>query len=73
MPSPEEELQELEREIAIVRENLRTLTEQAAALSGGADEARASDRIAEQDELLASLTARRDALEDRIRGGKRGG
>jgi hypothetical protein len=73
MPSPQEELQEVEREMAIVRENLRTLTEQAAALSGGSDEDRASERIAEQDALLTSLTAKRDALEKRIRGGKAGG
>ncbi|WP_295559367.1 hypothetical protein [uncultured Hyphomicrobium sp.] len=46
---------ELDRRIALVRENIRTLVEQAAAYSGAADEARNSDRIAEQESLLAEL------------------
>lgn len=46
---------ELDRRIALVRENIRTLVEQAAAYSGAADEARNSDRIAEQERLLAEL------------------
>lgn len=45
----------LDRRIAVVRENIRTLIEQAAAYSGAADEARNSDRIAEQEQLLAEL------------------
>src|ERR1700742_4203730 len=55
-------LAEIEERIAIVRDNLRQLTEQAAALSGAADEARASDRIAEQEAELQRLTAERDAI-----------
>ena len=35
---------------------------QAAAFSGAGDEARAADRIAEQEEELAKLTKMRDAL-----------
>lgn len=43
--------------IAIVRENLRDLVEQAAARSGAADEDRAAERIAEQQALLDRLIA----------------
>jgi hypothetical protein len=55
-------LPELEDRIAILRDNIRQLTEQAAALSGAGDEARASDRIAAQDAELQRLVAERDAL-----------
>lgn len=55
-------LPDLEDRIAIVRDNIRQLTEQAAASSGAADEARNADRIAEQEEELKQLTAQRDAL-----------
>ena len=55
-------LAELEKRIAILRDNIRQLTEQAAAVSGAADEARNADRIAEQDEELQQLIAQRDAL-----------
>jgi uncharacterized small protein (DUF1192 family) len=53
---------ELDDRIAILRDNLRQLTEQAAALSGAADEARFADRIAAQEAELAKLTKQRDAL-----------
>jgi hypothetical protein len=53
---------ELDAEIAIVRDNLRDLVEQAAARSGAADEDLAASRIAEEEDRLASLIARRDAL-----------
>jgi hypothetical protein len=46
---------EIDRRIALVRENIRTLIEQAAAYSGAADEERAADRIAEQQSLLDEL------------------
>jgi hypothetical protein len=55
-------LAELEKRIAILRDNIRQLTEQAAAVSGAADEARNADRIAEQEEELQQLIAQRDAL-----------
>jgi len=55
-------LDELERRIRVVRENIRVLTEQAAAYSGAADEERTADRISEQDALLAKLLKERDAL-----------
>jgi uncharacterized small protein (DUF1192 family) len=53
---------ELEDRIAIVRDNIRQLIEQAAASSGAGDEDRNADRIAEQTEELERLTKQRDAL-----------
>jgi len=50
----------LDRRIAVVRENIRVLIEQAAAYSGAEDEARNSDRIAEQDALLTKLLEERE-------------
>ncbi len=55
-------LAELDRRIAIVRDNIRQLIEQAAALSGAEDEARGADRIAQQNEELERLLQQRDAL-----------
>jgi hypothetical protein len=57
-------IEELDRRIAILRDNLRQLIEQAAARSGAADEALTSDRIAQQSEELERLTKERDALLD---------
>jgi uncharacterized small protein (DUF1192 family) len=54
-------LPELEDRIAIVRDNLRQLVEQAAAFSGAADEERNADRIAQQTEELEKLTKERDS------------
>ena len=53
---------ELDDRIAVVRDNLRELVEQAAAYSGAADEELASERIAEQEAELERLTEQRDAL-----------
>ena len=55
-------LPELEDRIAILRDNIRQLIEQAAAFSGAADEDRNADRLAEQNEELERLTKQRDAL-----------
>ena|SRR5689334_782407 len=55
-------LPEMEDRIAILRDNIRQLTEQAAAFSGAADEARNSDRIASQQAELDRLVAERDAI-----------
>ena len=55
-------LEEVDRRIAIVRDNIRELTEQAAALSGAEDETRAADRIADQEERLAGLLKERELL-----------
>lgn len=53
---------ELDERIAIARQNLSELIEQAAAFSGGADEERAAERIAEQQALLDNLIRQREAL-----------
>jgi uncharacterized small protein (DUF1192 family) len=55
-------LAELEDRIAIARDNIRQLIEQAAAFSGAEDEARNADRIAQQNEELERLIKQRDAL-----------
>jgi hypothetical protein len=55
-------LPDLEDRIAITRDNLRQLTEQAAGSSGAADEARTADRIAAQQEELDKLVKQRDVL-----------
>lgn len=55
-------LPDLDDRIAIIRDNLRQLTEQAAAFSGAADEERAAERIAAQQEELDKLVKQRDAL-----------
>ena len=55
-------LAELEQRIAIVRDNIRQLIEQAAAFSGAEDEERNADRIAQQTEELDGLVKQRDAL-----------
>jgi hypothetical protein len=46
---------ELADRIAIVRDNIRQITEQAAAQSGAADEDRNADRLAAQNEELDGL------------------
>jgi hypothetical protein len=55
-------LPELERRIAIIRDNIRQLIEQAAAFSGAGDEERNADRLAEQNDELERLIKQRDAL-----------
>ncbi len=56
-------LAELDQRIAIVRDNIRQLIEQAAALSGAEDESRNADRIAQQSEELETLMKQRDELQ----------
>ncbi|MFA5901213.1 MAG: hypothetical protein WC829_19095 [Hyphomicrobium sp.] len=56
-------LAELDTRIAILRDNLRELIEQAAAYSGAADESLASDRIADQQAKLDALLAEREQLQ----------
>lgn len=51
---------ELDDRIAILRDNIRQLVEQAAAASGGQDEERNADRIAQQTEELQALVKERD-------------
>jgi uncharacterized protein YdgA (DUF945 family) len=55
-------LPELDARIAIARENIRQLIEQAAAISGAENEDRNADRIAQQTEELEKLLKQRDAL-----------
>jgi hypothetical protein len=55
-------LPEIERRIAIARDNIRQLIEQAAANSGAGDESRNADRIAQQQEELERLVKQREAL-----------
>lgn len=56
------DLVELDKRIAVIRDNIRELMEQAAAYSGAADEGFAADRIAQQEEQLTALLAERDRL-----------
>jgi hypothetical protein len=55
-------LPELDDRIAIIRDNIRQLIEQAAALSGAQDEERTSGRLAAQQDELDKLVKQRDAL-----------
>jgi uncharacterized small protein (DUF1192 family) len=54
-------LAELEDRIAVLRDNLRQLVEQAAGTGGSQDEERTADRIAQQEEELNKLIAERDS------------
>jgi len=55
-------LAEIDERIRIVRDNIRQLIEQAAAMSGGQDEERNADRIARQNDELERLIKQREAL-----------
>ena len=55
-------LADLDNRIAILRDNLRELVEQAAAYSGAADDSLISDRIADQEAKLDALLSERDRL-----------
>ena len=55
-------LSELNDRIAILRDNIRQLVEQAAGSSGAQDEERTSERIAQQNEQLDRLVEARDAM-----------
>ena len=56
---------ELDDRIAILRDNIRQLVEQAAAASGAQSEERIADRIAQQEAELDKLTAQREAMTKR--------
>jgi uncharacterized small protein (DUF1192 family) len=58
----EPSITELEQRIAMVRQNINELIENAAAYSGAGDESRNADRIAQQEQELANLIKLRDAL-----------
>ena len=53
-------LDEINDRIAITRDNIRQLIEQAAAMSGAGDEARNADRLAVQQAELEALIKERD-------------
>jgi uncharacterized small protein (DUF1192 family) len=53
---------ELDDRIAILRGNIRQLIEQAASVSGGQNDERIADRIAQQTAELDKLVAEREAL-----------
>jgi hypothetical protein len=53
-------LAELDDRIAVLRDNLRQLVEQAAGASGSQNEERTADRIAQQEEELNKLISERD-------------
>jgi hypothetical protein len=55
-------LPELDDRIAIARENVRQLMEQATAQSGAGDEERNADRLAWQNDELERLLQQRDVL-----------
>jgi hypothetical protein len=55
-------LAEIDDRIASVTDDLRELSEQAAAYSGAADDELASERIAEREAELERLTKQRDEL-----------
>jgi len=59
-------LAELNDRIAVIRDNIRQLVEQAAASSGAQDEERTSGRIAQQQEELDKLVKERDAMLKKI-------
>ncbi|HEY5065285.1 MAG TPA: hypothetical protein VIJ04_10775 [Xanthobacteraceae bacterium] len=59
---PSLSLDQIEDRIAITRDNIRQLIEQAAAYSGAADEERNADRLAQQEEELEALVKQRDEM-----------
>ena len=54
-------LPELDDRIAILRDNIRQLVEQAASASGERNEERVADRLSAQNEELERLTKERDS------------
>jgi hypothetical protein len=59
---PSLSLDQLEDRIAITRDNIRQIIEQAAAQSGAGDEERNADRLAQQEAELEALTRQRDEM-----------
>jgi hypothetical protein len=64
MPNISQSTKEIDERISAVRENLRQLVEQAAGLSGAADDELMSQRIADQEAQLELLTKKRAQLVD---------
>lgn len=59
---PSLSLDEIEDRIAVTRDNIRLIIEQAAAQSGAGDEERNADRLAQQEEELEALVKQRDEM-----------
>lgn len=59
---PSLSLDQIEDRIAITRDNIRQLIEQAAAFSGAGDDERNADRLAQQEEELEALVKQRDEM-----------
>jgi hypothetical protein len=57
-----DQLAEIEERLSIAQENLRQLTEQAAAYSGAEDEELAAERIKDEENEIARLTKLRAEL-----------
>jgi hypothetical protein len=66
MPEGPPTIAEIDARIAIVRDNLRELVEQAASYSGASDEDLMSQRIAEQEAKLELLKKQREELSQAI-------
>ena len=64
---PSLSLDQIEDRIAITRDNIRQIVEQAAAQSGAGDEERNADRLAQQQEELEALIKQRDEMLKRRR------
>lgn len=62
LPPDADNLAIIDMRIDVIRDNIRSLLEQATAFSGAADEDRTSDRIADQELLLAQLLKERESL-----------
>ena len=62
MSEQTDQLAEIEMRLSIAQENLRQLTEQAAAYSGAKDEELAAQRIKDQEDEIARLTKLRVEL-----------
>lgn len=62
MSQQTDQLAEIEERLGIARDNLRQLTERAAAYSGAGDEERAAERIKDQEDEVSRLTRERAEL-----------
>jgi len=62
MSDTDPRLAEIEEHIAVLEDNLRDLTEQAAAYSGAEDEELSAERIADIERQLDALKKQRDGL-----------
>ena len=62
MSEQTDQLAEIEMRLSIAQENLRQLTEQAAAYSGAKDEELAAERIKDQEDEIMRLTKLRAEL-----------